>query len=87
LTRWFSQFLSADVKTPGSLNFTENGSLPEFRSPPLEEEGGKSLEQGKPFSELFFFELENHGAQPPPAGVENPPVFQAVYKVDASRRG
>jgi len=31
---------SADVKTPGSLNFTENGSLPEFRSPPLEEEGG-----------------------------------------------
>ena len=45
------QFQSADVKTPGSLNFGNPEVYILFDRPPLEEQVGKSREECKPFSE------------------------------------
>ena len=51
-TRWLRfQFQSGRRENARQFKFHKNGSFPEFRSPPLEEQGGKSREEGKPFSE------------------------------------
>ena len=43
--------LRVAVSVSRQFKFRESGSLHSFRSPPLEEQVGKSREEGKPFSE------------------------------------